>query len=233
MIILELLRNIKKLKEILEIFNVNEFYKRLLSSILLFPLVIFITIKGSYIFIIFILICLIITIYEWIKMKKNFFLNTIGIFFLFFSFFTILNLRYVYDNGTSYLLLILMICIATDIGGYIFGKIFKGPNITKISPKKTYSGMFGGYFLSFTNLVIVSNFTDKVEVSTYFFILVLIISTISQIGDIIISYFKRLSKIKDTGKLIPGHGGILDRIDGMIFVFPIIFLIKLFGFINI
>jgi len=207
----------------------NNLFKRILSSILLITLLFYIIFFGSYTLFLFIFICFFVSIYEWYKMTKNKFLRYSGYLFLFFSFYTF----YIISFDLNLILFVMLICVSTDIGGYVFGKIFKGPKLIKISPKKTYSGMFGGYFLSFTNLVIVSNFTDKVEVSTYFFILVLIISTISQIGDIIISYFKRLSKIKDTGKLIPGHGGILDRIDGMIFVFPIIFLIKLFGFINI
>ena len=132
--------------------------------------------------------------------------------------------------------MILVICIFTDIGGYIFGRTFKGPKLTKISPNKTYSGMIGGYFLSiifmslfFLNLEILLGHTniestDK-ELSLNNFILIISISTASQIGDIIVSYFKRLSKIKDTGKIIPGHGGLLDRIDGMIFAFPMSYLI--------
>ena len=116
-------------------------------------------------------------------------------------------------------------CISTDIGGYIFGKIFKGPKLTKISPKKTYSGMFGGFFLS---LIVINFFLNYnylisgkvIEYNPQILIIILFISFISQTGDIIISFFKRLSKIKNTGKLIPGHGGILDGIDGMLFAFP-------------
>tara|TARA_Y100000996_G_scaffold247113_1_gene194270 strand:- start:135 stop:548 length:414 start_codon:yes stop_codon:yes gene_type:complete len=132
--------------------------------------------------------------------------------------------------------MILAICIFTDIGGYIFGKLFKGPKLTKISPNKTYSGMFGGYFLSiifmslfFINLEFFFDNTNieviGKELTLNNFILIILISTASQFGDIIVSYFKRLSKIKDTGKIIPGHGGLLDRIDGMIFAFPISYLI--------
>jgi phosphatidate cytidylyltransferase len=132
--------------------------------------------------------------------------------------------------------MILLICIFTDIGGYIFGRIFKGPKLTKISPNKTYSGMFGGYFLSivfmslfFINLEFLFGYTNievtEKELTLNNFILTIVISTASQFGDIIVSYFKRLSKIKDTGKIIPGHGGLLDRIDGMIFAFPTSYLI--------
>ena len=126
----------------------------------------------------------------------------------------------------------MLICISTDIGGYVAGKLFKGPKLTKISPKKTYSGMIGGYFLSIIiiNIYLINldllNFESR-ELTLRSFIIVVLISSISQIGDIIISYFKRLSKVKDTGKIIPGHGGLLDRIDGMIFVFPFSYSILL------
>ena len=132
--------------------------------------------------------------------------------------------------------MILFICIFTDIGGYVFGKFFKGPKLTKISPKKTYSGVAGGYLSSiifvtlfFNNFDFISELT-KIEVtpqelSFENFILIIYISTASQFGDIIVSFFKRKSNIKDTGKIIPGHGGLLDRIDGMIFAYPAAYLI--------
>ena len=152
-----------------------------------------------------------------------------GFIFLIFSFYTIYYLRNLIDADFKYLLFITLICIFTDIGGYVFGKIFKGPKLTKISPKKTYSGTIGGYFLSiiFINLIYSSDlaFFNQIKLNFDVFIFIILISTISQIGDIIISYFKRLSKIKDTGKIIPGHGGLLDRIDGMIFAFPFSYLI--------
>ena len=131
-----------------------------------------------------------------------------------------------------YFIIILLICILTDIGGYIFGKILKGPKLTKISPKKTYSGLIGGFLLSIGVLFFIFSlglFIKPQELNSNIFILILLISAISQIGDIIISYFKRLSKIKDTGKIIPGHGGLLDRIDGMIFAFPSAYIIFKMG----
>tara|TARA_Y100000816_G_scaffold170136_1_gene122135 strand:- start:4195 stop:4629 length:435 start_codon:yes stop_codon:yes gene_type:complete len=133
------------------------------------------------------------------------------------------------DGDYSYFIIILLICISTDLGGYFFGKIFKGPKLTKFSPKKTFSGVIGGYILSIVILNMYFNSTynsfKELEIDFKIFIFILLISTISQLGDIIISYFKRLSKIKDTGKIIPGHGGLLDRIDGMIFAFPFSYLI--------
>jgi phosphatidate cytidylyltransferase len=132
-------------------------------------------------------------------------------------------------------LLVTIICVATDVGGYLFGKIFKGPKLTKISPNKTYSGMFGGFFLTLIfTYIYINNFNfiqANIDYTIDIFIIVLLISLISQLGDIIISFFKRLSKIKNTGKIIPGHGGLLDRIDGMIFAFPFSYLIFYLEFI--
>ena len=131
-----------------------------------------------------------------------------------------------------YLLLITIICVSTDIGGYIFGRMFKGPKLTKISPNKTYAGMIGGYFLSLSSLLIIINIMDYNHILNRLFLITILISTVSQVGDIIISYFKRLSKIKNTGNIIPGHGGLLDRIDGMIFAFPFFYLVVLTGYLN-
>ena len=129
------------------------------------------------------------------------------------------------QNSYWFLLLTTIICISTDIGGYIFGKIFGGPKLTKLSPNKTYAGMIGSYILAIVTSYILFKF-NFVEVDYFKLILfTLIISTVSQIGDIFISFFKRKSRVKDTGKIIPGHGGLLDRADGMIFAFPISYLI--------
>ena len=209
----------------------NEFHKRILSSIILIPLCFFFIIKGSFFFNFFLMICFLITSFEWFKMSKNKVYHLFGYIFITFSFYCTYSLRNsVNDDSLIFFLLIIITCISTDIGGYIFGKIFKGPKLTYISPNKTFSGMIGGYFLSIITIYIFLDnlylFTDYVVKFTYqYLVIVLIISTMSQIGDIIVSYFKRLSKIKDTGKIIPGHGGILDRIDGMIFALPFSYLI--------
>ena len=209
---------------------IKEFEKRLLSSIILIPISIFFIVKGSVYFIFFLSVLFLATSYEWFKMnKKNNLLKLFGIIFLFLSFYTTLEIRESYKLNVF--LLIIIICIFTDIGGYIFGNIFKGPKLTKISPKKTYSGVFGGFLLSLIAGLIFTNyfFVDRKIFNEDLFLLtvILFISMISQIGDLIISYFKRKAKLKDTGKIIPGHGGLLDRIDGMIFVFPIFYLISM------
>ena len=201
----------------------KELQKRIFSSLILIPIALFFIIKGSFLFNFFILICFLITSYEWHKMsqKKPYYL--LGLLFLVLSFYSAYVIRTDTNSSLEYFIVILLICISTDIGGYIFGKLFKGPKLTKISPKKTYSGVIGGYLLSiiFLNLFFNSSYyLYPQEMTSNIFLLILLISTVSQLGDIIISYFKRLSKIKDTGKIIPGHGGILDRIDGMIFAFP-------------
>ena len=207
----------------------QETIKRIISSIILLPMSFFFIIKGSFFFNFFILICFLIASYEWHMMSKKKSYYILGFIFLLFSFYSIYHLRNDFVGDYIYLLMITLICISTDIGGYIFGKLFKGPKLTKVSPKKTYSGMIGGYLLSiiFLSFFYYSPylFINPTELTTNIFIFILLVSTVSQIGDIIISYFKRLSKIKDTGKIIPGHGGLLDRIDGMIFAFPFSYII--------
>ena len=207
----------------------NNLTKRIFSSLILIPLALYFIISGTYMLIFFTSICFFVSCYEWHMMTKKKAYKFYGFLFLIFSFYTFYEL----SLGLSLVFFIILICISTDIGGYVFGKIFKGPKLTKISPKKTYAGMIGGYFLSLICLTIISNYINYTNIPIQFFILTLIISTVSQIGDIIISYFKRLSKIKDTGKIIPGHGGLLDRIDGMIFTFPVVYLINLTGYLNV
>lgn len=206
-----------------------ELQKRIFSSLILMPVSFFFIIKGSFFFNFFLIICLAVTLYEWHMMSKKKRYYPFGILFLILSFYTAYFFR---EDSLFSFLFIIIICISTDIGGYISGKLFKGPKLTKISPNKTYSGLIGGYIFSIIFINIFFNYSyllnlKKIEFDILIFILVILISSSSQIGDIIISYFKRLSKIKDTGKIIPGHGGILDRVDGMIFAFPFSYLFLL------
>ena len=207
----------------------KEFFIRILSSFLLVPVAFFFIFKGSFFFNFFIIVILLITLYEWHFLSSNKSYYIPGFIFIIFSFYTFYFLR----NESSYFLFLLIIitCISTDVGGYIFGKILKGPKITKISPNKTYAGMLGGFVLSLlvaslflSNLNIFSLSNAEYPPKKNIMIVVLCISFISQIGDLIISFFKRKSKVKNTGKIIPGHGGILDRIDGMLFAYPFIYI---------
>ena len=204
----------------------NEFIKRLLTSIILIPAISFLIIEGSFFFNFFLIICFFITSYEWFNMIKKNLIRYIGLIFLILSFYTVYKIRNDFDQNYLYLLIVTIVCISTDIGGYIIGKIVGGPKLIKISPNKTYSGSIGSYLFSIIFIYGYLNY-EQIEFSVDIFVFILIISTVSQFGDILISYFKRVSKIKDTGKIIPGHGGLLDRIDGMIFAFPFSYLIYL------
>ena len=209
---------------------INETIKRVLSSIVLLPFIIFVIIKGSYLFNIMIILFFLISSYEWIKMNKKYFYKIFGLFFLILSFYSIYKLRNEFDIGYIYLLLVTFICVLTDVGGYMFGKLLKGPKLTKISPNKTYAGMLGSFLMPSIFIYIFLNFSNqeffKLTKEIFFFILVM--SSISQLGDLLVSYFKRKSNIKNTGNIIPGHGGVLDRIDGMILAFPFSYLFFIF-----
>ena len=210
----------------------NERDKRIISSLILIPIAFFFIIKGSHYFIFFLSIISVISFYEWYQMtiKKHFLIP--GFIFIILSFYSAYLLRGDNEQNLINFLVVIIICVSTDIGGYFFGKLFKGPKLTKISPKKTYAGFFGGFFLSIiTYIIFVNNleifgFSNYKRVSTSldFLFVIILISLVSQLGDIFVSYFKRLVKIKNTGKLIPGHGGLLDRIDGMIFAVPFAYL---------
>ena len=216
----------------------KELQKRILSSLAIIPISLFFIIKGSLFFIFFLLTILIATSYEWINLCKNKNLIKItGIIFLSLSFYLAYLLRI--EEGYYVFIFILLISVFTDIGGYFFGKFLKGPKITKISPNKTYAGVIGGllaplivgliyieYILPIRlTLNFAISFEKYINFDLYLIFIILIISIISQIGDLVISYFKRLANIKDTGKLIPGHGGLLDRIDGIIFAMPFSYLL--------
>ena len=214
----------------------HEFQKRVFSSFILIPIAFYFIIKGSIFFTFFISICLLITLYEWHMMSKKMSYYIVGIIFILISFYSVFLLRNydhytnILDPGLTFFLIVTLICVFTDLGGYIFGKIFKGPKLTKISPNKTYAGMFGGFFLSIISINLFVNYTSlNLYFTNQLFIFVILVSAISQIGDILISFFKRKSKIKNTGKIIPGHGGLLDRIDGMLLAFPFSYILILIG----
>jgi len=207
----------------------KELKKRILSSTILIPVSFFFIFEGSITFIFFLSIIFLAMGFEWFKMtKKKELIRILGLFFLFFSFYSAIYLRqYI---GLNFFLFLIIVCVFTDIGGYLFGKIFKGPKLTKISPNKTYSGVVGSFFISLIiGFIYIKYLGQKSKIllnndPEFVVLLILFISLISQIGDLIISYFKRQAKLKDTGKILPGHGGFLDRLDGIIFVIPVTYL---------
>ena len=200
--------------------------KRILTSIIILPLSIFFVVKGDYyltFFLIFILFAGIHELYSVFNKKKSIiFLSSILIL-------SLISIYYLREKNSLLLYFAIAVTISSDIGGYIFGKIFKWKKLSKISPKKTISGVFGSYFCSIISFVIFNNFYS---VGRDEFIWAIIFSTVAQTGDLTISYFKRLEKIKDTGKILPGHGGIFDRIDGLMFVVIVAFFVQIL-FINI
>jgi len=223
--------------------------KRIITSIILLVLLFFINFSHQYIFVLSILLIGIVicieanNIYSRLissqMVKKNslsktfnpkfFILNFLTFFYIFFVF---CNLSYEIhkSEGPIFFLYIISICFLTDIGGYIFGKLIGGKKLSKISPNKTISGTIGSFILSIFPLIIFLNLGHlnlKFDLNNILFCL--LVSLISQLGDLFISFFKRKAKIKDTGKLLPGHGGVLDRVDGIIFAIPFTyFLLKLF-----
>tara|TARA_Y100000590_G_scaffold411820_1_gene506222 strand:- start:2897 stop:3595 length:699 start_codon:yes stop_codon:yes gene_type:complete len=135
-------------------------------------------------------------------------------------------------------LFLLLVCIFSDIGGYVVGKTVGGKKLTKISPNKTISGSFGSFLFSLfpVGIFLILHEIIKLDYfilssTTYFentiIIICVILSFVCQIGDLIISYFKRMAKVKDTGRILPGHGGFLDRIDGTIFAIPAIYYLQI------
>lgn len=123
------------------------------------------------------------------------------------------------------LFLILTVCIATDIGGFTFGKIFKGKKLSIVSPNKTYSGMIGSFIFSLIFGFVIFN---QIFINEFLILYIILISILSQAGDLLISLFKRKANMKDTGAVLPGHGGLLDRIDGLLLALPLsIFLFKI------
>lgn len=159
------------------------------------------------------------------KIYKSLFYNFLFITYIFIIFSGFLILSF-FAHLKILLFVILLTCIFSDIGGYIFGNIFNGPKLTKISPKKTIVGSFGSIIFSMLFLsFFIYFFTDNIE----FNILIagLLISIICQFGDLFFSFLKRKSRIKDTGKILPGHGGILDRVDGILIGVPIGFVIMI------
>ena len=194
----------------------TNFQKRILTSFIALPLSIFFVFKGGYFLAFFLTFILFAGMHELFsvfkKIKSILFLSSILIL-------SLLSIYYLSERADLLLYFVIGVTISSDIGGYTFGKIFKWKKLTKISPKKTISGVFGSYFFSVIFLFIWNEFyASGYEVNIKAFLITIIFSTVAQAGDLIISYFKRKDKIKDTGKILPGHGGIFDRIDGLMFV---------------
>ena len=199
--------------------------KRLITSLALFILVILIF-NSNFIMVYSLILILVFSILEFLNItkktiKKKFILFVSNAFFILYVF-TICSAFIYFSNIISLKIIffiILMGCIASDIGGFIFGKIFKGPKLTKISPKKTYAGAVGS--LIFSMMIVSSFFILFFNLNNFYIIITgFVISIFCQLGDLLFSFLKRKAKIKDTGNILPGHGGILDRLDGVLLGIP-------------
>ena len=224
------------------------FIKRIITSIILLFLFLIINFSNKYIFAFSIYLVGLIICFEanriFLKLleirsnesndtfkKYNFkflLLNLATFFYIFFIFCYFSYQIYLIQTPIFFLYLI-CICFSTDIGGYVFGKIIGGKKLTTISPNKTISGTVGSFIFSVIPLILFTYLNYyNLEFNLNNFIFCLTVSLISQIGDLFISYIKRSANIKDTGKILPGHGGILDRMDGIIFALPFSYLLLKF-----
>ena len=194
----------------------NNFKKRLSVSLLAFPLI-YVLLYQKTLSNLLILIVFLFCIFEWVKIfkKKNaiFFLGLIVLFAFLLSLLRIYN----YEEFNLTFLWLIVLTWLSDIGGYIFGKLFGGPKLTQISPNKTWAGAIGSIILSqFAFLIFFLNSDYKFNITIIF--MQLFLSIIGQFGDILMSYVKRKNNKKDTSSFIPGHGGFLDRVDGLIWI---------------
>ena len=199
--------------------------KRILSSIIILPISVFFILKGGNYIVSFLYAILILGNFEVFSAFKRKLTIILIDLILVISLLAVLFLRN--DTASSFFLLlwVIILTILSDVGGYVFGKFFKGKKISRISPNKTLSGVIGSFIFSIFSIFLIdiiveilTGIDNNFFLKPKFFILAIVFSITAQLGDLTISYFKRIEKIKDTGKIIPGHGGIFDRIDGLMFV---------------
>ena len=211
----------------------KNFKKRIITSLLLLSLFILMTVFNE-ILIFSLIIFGVISIVEFIDITRKIFNRFLvliisnSIFVIYVFMFCIIT---VYFSNILFLKIIFfslfLSCITSDIGGYVFGKTFKGPKLTKISPNKTVSGSIGSLILScLTFSISIYFFTNSFS---YINLLIGIITSIGcQMGDLFFSFLKRKAKVKDSGNFFPGHGGVLDRLDGVFLGIPIGFIFMIY-----
>ncbi len=213
----------------------SELFYRILTSVILLPILFFATFYSEIYLILLLLLFYFLSMYEIIKNTTNLLFIFFSLILLFFSFYSFYILRGDTDSSLIIIYWILISTFLSDVGGYSFGKIFKGRKITKISPNKTYSGVLGSFLLSCLSIPLMNllqfillkkTIINFLELN--FLIITILISLVCQIGDLFVSFLKRKINIKNISNMLPGHGGILDRIDGLIFVLLFAFILRFF-----
>ena len=201
--------------------------RRLFTSLILLCVLFTCLFINKYLWLLLLIIASIICFIEfnnltkkiWKRKKSAIYLSNL-ISFCYLIFFIFINHDFIRINITA----ILLICIFSDIGGYIIGKSVGGKKLTKISPNKTVSGSLGSFVFALIPIIFIFLYFDIVHNYELDFGILIVFtfltSFICQAGDLFISFFKRMAKVKDTGTILPGHGGLLDRIDGIIFALP-------------
>ena len=207
----------------------KNFYLRLGSSLVMGPIFILVLYEASFFFYSLLLLILLSSFYEIFKNVKQIFLSFCLYFLILFFIFSLFNIRG--SNNNDYIILVWLISIVwtSDIGGYVFGKMFKGPKLTNYSPNKTISGLLGSIVFSQSPFLILYFFLNYNFLTLKLFIMQFFLCIVAVCGDIFFSYIKRINQIKDYSNVIPGHGGVLDRIDGLIFVVIIYYFIRYFN----
>ena len=206
--------------------------KRVFTSLLLLSILLLCLFLNRYSWLLLLTVASIISFIEFInlikkiwKSKKStiFFFNIVSFFYLIFFIYS------AYDFSRIAIIIVLLICIFSDIGGYVVGKSIGGKKLTKISPNKTISGSIGSFIFALIPLIYYYYYDVVYDYTIVYWKLIsftFFISLICQTGDLFISYFKRKAKVKDTGSILPGHGGLLDRIDGIVFAIPAAFVVE-------
>jgi phosphatidate cytidylyltransferase len=207
----------------------NNFSLRLLSALILAPLFLYLVFVNNIFFIVLLLFVLLVSLYELkflFSAKKIYFFFIISLVIIFLLSFH--NLRGSSELDLYYLLWIIAIVWLSDTGGFFVGRFFKGAKLSKWSPNKTLSGFSGSLTFSQLAFYIIFLATKEATFSFKFFVIQILICIISVFGDLFFSYIKRKNNIKDYSSIIPGHGGLMDRIDGLIFAIIFANILKIF-----
>ena len=215
----------------------NNLFKRISTSIILLLILLISLYYNKFTWLFVLILASLVIFIEFNNLSKKIWKNKkkiiiyVYICSLCFLLLVIFTAYKIYNQNSISLLFILLICVFSDTGGYVVGNLIGGRKLTKISPKKTISGSIGSFIFSLFPIIffwLYYNLTQdwNFRMENYLKLIpqCLFLCLICQLGDLFISYFKRKAKVNDTGSILPGHGGLLDRIDGVIFVLPVAYL---------